>query len=85
MSHFANLGQYDTLLSFQTAINSCQIYTKVLLCRPLEYKVILVLDGYDEYTRGVNKAIDRAIEKQSLWKWWLLLTSRPSDKVQIIR
>ena len=42
------------------------------------HKVLLLLDGYDEYTPGTNKELDRAIEK-SIGKSLLVLTSRPKD------
>ena len=42
-------------------------------------KVLLLLDGYDEYTPGTNKEIDRAIEK-TLGKCLIILTSRPVDE-----
>ena len=40
------------------------------------HKVLLLLDGYDEYTPGTNEHIDRAI-KSTIGKCFLLLTSRP--------
>ena len=42
------------------------------------HKVLLLLDGYDEYTPGTNTEIDRAIEK-AVGKCLLILTSRPKD------
>ena len=42
------------------------------------HKVLLLLDGYDEYKRGTNKDIDEAIEF-TVGNCFLLLTSRPGD------
>ena len=43
------------------------------------YKVLLLLDGYDEYTPGTNENIDRAIIS-TIGKCFLLLTSRPKPE-----
>ena len=46
------------------------------------HRVLLLLDGYDEYKPGTNSDIDRAIE-HSIGNCFLILTSRPdlpSDK-----
>ena len=37
-----------------------------LLQGKTKHKVLLLLDGYDEYTPGTNKKLDRAIEKTAL-------------------
>ena len=42
------------------------------------HKVLLLLDGYDEYTPGTNTELDAAIEKH-LGKCLLILTSRPNE------
>ena len=42
------------------------------------HKVLLLLDGYDEYRRGTNKDIDQAIESK-IWNCFLILTSRPGN------
>ena len=50
-------------------------------------KVLLILDGYDEYKPGVNKGIDNAIE-HSIGNCFLILTSRPelpSEQEQYVR
>ena len=44
-----------------------------------KYKVVLLLDGYDEYTSGKNTEIDRAIEK-TVGKRFIILTSCPKDE-----
>ena len=43
------------------------------------HRVLLLLDGYDEYTPGTNTELDRAIEK-TVGKCFLILTSRPKDQ-----
>ena len=40
-----------------------------------KHKVLLMLDGYDEYTRGTNRDIDKAIES-TIGNCLLILTSR---------
>ena len=39
-------------------------------------KVLVIMDGYDEYTKGANKEIDAAIEKPDN-NFTLIVTSRP--------
>ena len=43
-------------------------------------KVLLLIDGYDEYKAGRNTDIDEAIMKRSLWNCWLILTSRETEQ-----
>ena len=43
-------------------------------------KVLLLLDGYDEYKKGTNEDIDAAIE-DSLANCFLILTSRDGDHI----
>ena len=43
-------------------------------------KVLLLIDGYDEYKAGRNADIDEAIRKQRLWNCWLILTSRETEE-----
>ena len=45
-----------------------------------KYKVLLCLDGYDEYTPGTNKAIDQAIRSPNE-NYSILVTSRPGQYV----
>ena len=40
------------------------------------HKVLLLLDGYDEYTPGTNSDIDKAIQS-GIGKCFMILTSRP--------
>ena len=42
------------------------------------HKVLLLLDGYDEYKRGTNRQIDEAIESK-IGNCFLILTSRPGN------
>ena len=42
------------------------------------HKVLLLLDGYDEYKKGTNKDIDDAIENK-FGNCFLILTSRPGN------
>ena len=53
---------------------------KSILDGTIKYKVLLCLDGYDEYTPGTNEAID-----QTIWSpnenYSLLVTSRPGQYV----
>ena len=47
-----------------------------LLNGETNHKVLLLLDGYDEYTPGTNSDIDRAIES-GVGKCLMILSSRP--------
>ena len=49
-----------------------------ILTGKTKQKVLLLLDGYDEYTPGTNTELDQAIEK-TVGKCLLILTSRPQD------
>ena len=51
-------------------------YIEALLSRKRKQKVLLLLDGYDEYTAGTNKALDKAIES-GIGNCFTILTSRP--------
>ena len=51
-------------------------YVEALLSRKVKQKVLLLLDGYDEYTAGTNEEIDKAIES-GIGKCFTILTSRP--------
>ena len=51
-------------------------YVEALLSRKTRQKVLLLLDGYDEYTAGTNKALDKAIES-GIGNCFTILTSRP--------
>ena len=49
---------------------------EALLSRKTKQRVLLLLDGYDEYTAGTNKALDKAIES-GIGNCFTILTSRP--------
>ena len=49
---------------------------RAILQGAAKQKVALLLDGYDEYKRGTNKEIDKAI-KSGIGNCFMLLTSRP--------
>ena len=51
---------------------------KSILTGKMNHKVLLLLDGYDEYIRGTDTELDRAIDK-TLGKCFLILTSRPNE------
>ena len=48
-------------------------------------KVLLLIDGHDEYRIGRNDDIDNAITKNSLWNCWLILTSRETEQVKELK
>ena len=48
-------------------------------------KVLLLIDGHDEYKPGTNSGIDKAIEKKSLWNCRLILTSREREEIERIK
>ena len=48
-------------------------------------KVLLLIDGHDEYKTGRNTDIDEAIKKEKLWNCWIILTSRETDGVKMIK
>ena len=55
-----------------------------ILTGKTKQKVLLLLDGYDEYTPGTNTELDRAIER-TVGKYLLILTSRPQDGIDFTR
>ena len=58
---------------------------KAILEGETKGKVLLLLDGHDEYKRGRNKDIDEAIEKQKLWNCWMIVTSRESEQIKHVK
>ena len=48
-------------------------------------KVLLLIDGHDEYKVGKNLDIDNAITKNSLWNCWLILTSRETEQIKELK
>ena len=53
-------------------------YIESLLEGETRHRVLLMLDGYDEYKPATNDDIDRAIES-TIGNCFLILTSRPGD------
>ena len=66
------IHEHDQLDKEDTAL------IQAILKGKTKYKVVLLFDGYDEYTPGTNTEIDTAIEK-TVGKCFLILTSRPQD------
>ena len=48
-------------------------------------KVLLLIDGHDEYRIGRNDDIDNVITKNSLWNCWLILTSRETEQIKELK
>ena len=48
-------------------------------------KVLLLIDGFDEYTKGTNESIDKAIEKDTLWDCSIILTSRVIPELEEVK
>ena len=48
-------------------------------------KVLIFLDGYDEYHHGINTDIGRAITKDHLRNCWMIVTSRETMELTQIR
>ena len=55
-------------------------FIKAVLDGKNQQKTMLILDGYDEYTRGTNEHLDKFIESPTN-KCFLLLTSRTGEYV----
>ncbi len=47
--------------------------------------ILVLMDGFDEYHMGTNKHIDSVLEQSSLYHSWVIVTSRPFDKVDDLR
>ena len=48
-------------------------------------KVLLLIDGHDQYKTGCNTHIDEAIKKESLWNSWMVLSSRETDDIRKLK
>ena len=48
-------------------------------------KILLLIDGHDEYKSGTNDNIDEAIKKEKLWNCWMILTSRETKQLGDIK
>ena len=55
-----------------------------ILTGKTNHKVLILLDGYDEYTAGTNTEVDSAVTK-TIGKCLLILTSRPKDGTDFTR
>ena len=53
-------------------------HIKAILEGQTNHKVLLLIDGFDEYKTGTNRDVDEAI-KNTIGNCFLLLTSRPGD------
>ena len=58
---------------------------KHLLERDAKGKVLLLLDGYDEYRRGINAHIDKVITKDLYRNCSIVLTSRETEELPAVR
>ena len=68
------VAQHDRLKARKIKSN----YIRSILEGSTGHKVILLLDGYDEYKIGTNKDVDEAIEF-TVGNCFLITTSRPGD------
>ena len=58
---------------------------KQILEGETDYKVLLIMDGYDQYKRGTNVDIDNVIERESLWHCCVIVTSRNTEELRDVR
>ena len=56
-----------------------------LLDGKFQGKMLVLIDGFDEYHMGTNRYIDSVLQQCSLWNSWIILTSRPFDKANALR
>ena len=49
------------------------------------HKVLLLIDGHDEYKTGRNTDIDEAIKKEKLWNCWMIITSRETEQIKELK
>ena len=68
------VAQHDKLTERHTEL------VRSILKGETNHNVMLLLDGYDEYKKGTNEAIDNAIES-TVGNCFLILTSRPDGYV----
>ena len=50
-----------------------------------KHRVLVIFDGYDEYTPGTNMYIDKTIEKRTMWSTCVMMMSRSCEKLLPIR
>ena len=48
-------------------------------------KVLLLIDGHDEYRTGYNADIDEAIRKETFGDIWMILTSRETEQLYDVK
>ena len=68
-----------------TAHNVTEQEISDLLYGKYPSKILVLLDGYDEYRFGTNHEIDSVLNRSSLWDSWIIVTSRPFDQVDLIK
>ena len=57
---------------------------KAIMAEQAKQKVLIILDGHDEYKRG-NEDIDDAIKRDCLRNCWIIVTSRETEELAEIR
>ena len=58
---------------------------KQILEGETDHRVLLIMDGYDQYKRGTNVDIDSVIERESLWDCCVIVTSRNTEELRDVR
>ncbi len=67
------------------ANNISEYEISVLLNGKYACKLLVLIDGFDEYRTGTNDQIDLVLNRSTLWGCWVVLTSRPFDQVYLIK
>ena len=57
---------------------------KQILVGETNHKVLLFMDGYDQYKHGANIGIDNGIERESLWDCCVMVTSRNTKEIEYV-
>ncbi len=76
---FSNMTMAEVIKAQHEELEDHNVSTKYIddiLMGRTNQRVLLLLDGYDEYTRTTNKDIDRFIERR-MGNCFVILTSRP--------
>ena len=58
---------------------------KSILNGSIHNKVLIILDGYDEYKEGTNPFIEKVTNRKALRNCWLILTSRETEHLAKFR
>ena len=58
---------------------------RAILGNQTKKKIVILLDGYDEYKHGTNSDIDHALTKEYLRNCMIILTSRESEHLEMVR